>query len=226
MRRLVVGLTIVSLLASYFMFFTLPANAAAHQVCWISEFTFRNDTASSDSASLSLSNSPLTHTYTASAILQPSETQTVSVHGFFPVNSLGFNSSATSATLTLVGFGNFGAVDDSVCAFIVVDAFGHIDDGRINAYDLAAPLAAYCQSGGIAVWDIDADGQGTLAFTSSADDISAALDDALSTQESQLIGEGLGDSLSALSSNQLALLGTEPASGKPYQFIASADVCS
>ena len=101
-----------------------------------------------------------------------------------------------------------------------------INDGRINATDLAAPMAAYCQSGGMEIWYIDAEGQGTLAFTVSADDISTALDQAVASQQNQLIAEGMGDQLYALMSNELALVGLdvkEP--GKLYQRVLPADVC-
>jgi Ca2+-binding RTX toxin-like protein len=45
-----------------------------------------------------------------------------------------------------------------------------LDDGRLNALDLAAPVALYCGAGNtIDVYDIGADGQGTLAFRVSLD---------------------------------------------------------
>lgn len=103
-----------------------------------------------------------------------------------------------------------------------------IGDGRINdgANELGAPLAAYCSSEGITVWDIDEQGQGTLAFTATVGQINEALANALASLQNSLIAEGIGNSLYALSSNELAFVGPdlrEP--GKQYQFIAPVDVC-
>ncbi len=82
------------------------------------------------------------------------------------------------------------------------------------------------KAAGIAVWDIDDQGQGTLAFTASADEISAGLSTAASSGQNQLVAEGMGDSLYALMSNQIALFGPDvKESGKTYQFIAPGDVC-
>jgi len=44
-----------------------------------------------------------------------------------------------------------------------------IDDGRINPETCAGPVALYCTDDGLEVWDIDADGVGSLAFTFSGD---------------------------------------------------------
>ncbi len=127
----------------------------------------------------------------------------------------------------IAGVVSFPTVALSNCATSGVSGIPMIDDGRINAYDLAAPLAAYCADGGIAVWHIDGEGQGTLAFTATADQISAALSTATSEQQNQLVAEGLGDSLYGLMSNQIALFGPDvKESGKTYQFLAPADVCN
>jgi len=40
-----------------------------------------------------------------------------------------------------------------------------INDGRINPDSCAGPVALYCGDDGLEVWDIDADGVGSLAFT-------------------------------------------------------------
>jgi len=40
-----------------------------------------------------------------------------------------------------------------------------IGDGRINSESCAGPVALYCGDDGLEVWDIDADGVGSLAFT-------------------------------------------------------------
>ncbi len=100
-----------------------------------------------------------------------------------------------------------------------------IADGRTNGTDLAAPLAAYCQAGGLAVWDIDAEGNGSHAFDVSFEDISAALAQAVASQQNVMIAEGMGNSLYALMSNELALIGVEPGTGKPYQHVMPPNVC-
>ncbi len=225
MRRVFALLMLVCLLVTSLMFLALPVSASASdQQCWQSAFSYRNDTGVSGTVNLDLHDSaPQTAYYSASFTLAPGESRTVSIVGLFPLSAVNFSSSANSATLTFTGFGNFSRVDYSLC----VNVFGKINDGRINALDLAAPLAAYCQSGGIAVWDIDSEGQGTLAFTATADQISAGLSTAASSGQNQLVAEGMGDSLYALMSNQIALFGPDvKESGKTYQFIAPADVCN
>ncbi len=225
MRRIFSLFMLASLLVTALVFLVLPVSASASdQQCWQSAFMYRNDTGAPGTVNLDLHDSaPQTAFYSASFTLAPGETRTVSIFGLFPLSASSFSSSANSGTLTFLGFGNFSRVDYSLC----VDTSGKINDGRINAFDLGAPLAAYCQSGGIAVWDIDSEGQGTLAFTASADQISAALSTAASSGQNQLIAEGMGDSLYALMSNQIALFGPDvKEAGKTYQFIAAGDVCN
>ena len=66
------------------------------------------------------------------------------------VGPIGFNAPVVS--LGIVAVLSFPTVPWSNC----LSNPGHIDDGRINAYDLAAPLAAYCTADhGMEVWDID-----------------------------------------------------------------------
>ncbi len=225
MRRLIAILTLVSLFTSYLVFAVLPVSAdASTEQCWDNNFIFRNDTSSPQTVSIELhDNTPNTHNYQYTASLQPGETRTVSIHGAFPLSASSFGSSAVSTNLSFLGFGHFGRVNFDVCAGV-----GHIDDGRMNAYDLGAPLAAYCTSdGGIAVWDIDDSGHGTLGFTASKADITKALNDAQSSGQNVLVGEGLGDSLYALSTNQLTLVGPdikEP--GKTYEFVTTGDRCN
>ena len=225
MRRLIAILTIVSLLTSYLVFAVLPVSAdASTEQCWESVYFYRNDTSSPQSAVIELHDtSPNTHNYQYTASLQPGETKTVSIHGAFPLSASSFSSSALSPNLTFLGFGHFGQVAFSVCA-----SFGRIDDGRINAEDLGAPLAAYCTADhGIEVWDIDETGQGTLAFTVTKADITTALSDAIASGQNVLVGQGLGDSLYALSSNQLTLVGPDvKESGKTYEFVTTANRCS
>ena len=224
MRRLVANLLLIGLLASYLIAAALPVSANAEtEQCWQTSFIYRNNTSAPGTVFVDLhDNSPQTAYHSFTYTLQPGELKTVTVVGRFPIASSSFTSSAISTTLTFVGFGTFSRVAFSVCSTLA-----HIDDGRINAYDLGAPLAAYCTpDNGIAVWDIDDAGQGTLGFTATADEIASALSDAVSSGQNQLIAQGLGNSLYALSSNEVQLVGPdihEP--GKTYDFIAAGNVC-
>ncbi len=108
------------------------------------------------------------------------------------------------------------------------ECYSQVGDGRINDGEdqLGAPLAAYCADGGITVWDIAEDGQGTLGFTAALENIHSGLEAAASTGENLLIGEGLGNSLYALPSGQLQFRGPdvrEP--GKTYDYLTDGAVC-
>ncbi len=108
--------------------------------------------------------------------------------------------------------------------------FGKIGDGRINdgPNELAAPLAAYCTAdSGIAMWDIDSEGHGTLVFTASAADIAAGLSQAVASGARVQIAKGGGDSIWALPSNEIALVGPDlRESGKTYVYVAPGDRCA
>jgi len=52
----------------------------------------------------------------------------------------------------------------AVTILLPVETCG-INDGRINPESCPGPVALYCTDNGLEVWDIDADGVGTLAFT-------------------------------------------------------------
>ncbi|MCK6579902.1 MAG: hypothetical protein L6Q98_17565 [Anaerolineae bacterium] len=108
-----------------------------------------------------------------------------------------------------------------------------IGDGRINAglNQNAAPLAAYCtRRGGIDVYDINNQGEGTLAFRVTAQQIADALALTRQTGLNQKIGEGLFNALYALTTSELQLQGIfdyNPAdSGKVYNFIMPGDTCA
>jgi hypothetical protein len=105
---------------------------------------------------------------------------------------------------------------------------GRIGDGRVNdgADQLGAPLAAYCKSGSIEVWDIGTDARGTLGFTASADEIDAGLADAAASGLPTLISSGLGNSLYATPHGNLAVLGPDLRDpGKVYKFEFSGSRC-
>ncbi len=227
MRRILAVLALMSLLASYLAFTALPASAA-DQVCWTSQFIYRNDTAMPGDVTIDLHDNPQTAYYSETVTLQPGVQMTVAIYGLFPSTSGGFSSSANSSSMTFVGFGDFGEVPLSNCITETPSSpIGSINDGRINAYDLGAPLAAYCTADhGMEVWDIDAAGDGTLAFTVTQDQIVSGLNDASTSGQNTLVGQGLGDSLYATSAGQLILMGPdlrEP--GKVYQFATTGERC-
>ena len=78
---------------------------------------------------------------------------------------------------------------------------GQIHDGRINSYDLGAPVALYCTvGGGVSVWGIDLTGQGTFSFAVTHDEIEAGFTAAVATGVNQLLrADARGNSLYALS---------------------------
>lgn len=221
MRRLLATFTIFALLLSYFAFLSPTFAAAAGDVCIVVDVNLTNNDTASHSANGYFFNvvtsAPISGTY--SLTLSPGESGTLHASGFFPSATTSFLFYPNGLVFT---GGTFRYAADSEC-----NTFGKIDDGRINAYDLAAPLAAYCTAdNGIAVWDIDAEGHGTLAFTVTKADITKGLSDASASGHNVLIAQGLGDSLYALSTNQLTLVGPnikEPA--KIYEFITSGDRC-
>lgn len=96
-------------------------------------------------------------------------------------------------------------------------------DGRENKYDIWATAAVYCEPYGVDVYAIDADGQGTLAFSATTAEINAlGIPAEGSTPDQMLIDEGMGFRLYRLPDGQMQLNG--PANGDPngYVFIWSA----
>ncbi|MBL8130676.1 MAG: hypothetical protein JNL42_02355 [Anaerolineae bacterium] len=133
------------------------------------------------------------------------------------------------AGMRLTAFATAFTGDPDVCDAVQV----FIGDGRINAglNQNAAPLAAYCtRRGGIDVYDINSQGDGTLAFRVTAQQIEAGLALAQQTGLNQKIGEGLFNALYALTTNELQLQGIfdyNPAdAGKVYNFIMPGDTCA
>ncbi len=225
MRRIIAITTVLALLFSYFVVLSPRPALAEDQVCYMFDVDLSNDTGSPSTATIFfydvVTSQPLTSTN--SLTLNPGESGRLRLAAFIPAGvTVELGGGPGGLTIgTVRSFG--GPADASECS----SGVPMINDGRINALDLAAPLAAYCSSGGIAVWDIDSEGQGTLAFTATADQISAGLSAAASSGQNQLVAEGMGDSLYALSSNEIALVGPDvKESGKTYQFIAPADVCN
>ncbi len=221
MRRITAITAVFALLFSYFAFFSPQVASAEGDVCWVFDVGLRNDTGTPATATIFFYDLGTLQTLTGtnSLTLNPGESGTLRLTALL-AGGITPGLGGGPGVLTITAITAFGdPANASEC-------IARINDGRINAYDLAAPLAAYCSNGGITVWDIDAEGQGTLAFTATADQISAALSTAASEQQNQLVAEGMGDSLYALMSNQIALFGPDvKESGKTYQFIAPADVC-
>jgi hypothetical protein len=104
---------------------------------------------------------------------------------------------------------------------------GVIVDGRANGGDLAAPAAVYCEpAGGLDIWDIDADGNGTPGIVIAQEEIDAALAEAAASGQNVLIAQWGDKSLYALSSGELTLVGydlKEP--GKVYQTLLGSGTC-
>jgi hypothetical protein len=79
---------------------------------------------------------------------------------------------------------------------------------RLNANDLAAPVALFCGvNSTLEVWDIDANGEGTLAFT-------LPIDQLLGGE----IGLGLGNQLSILDGGQAELLSLDSPGAYAFSF--------
>jgi len=220
MRRIGNFLILLSLFAATFAFVSPSLAQADGKTCFHFEVPLVNEDSSPHTAYVYFSNA-ITHevlSRTATLTLNPGEHGTLSLTANVP-SGIPIDDSGSPNGLSF----NFGDLIFGSCSF------GRIGDGRINdgPDQEGAPLAAYCTADkGIAVWDIDDSGHGTLAFTVTQSQISTALSKATSSGQNVLIGQGLGDSLYALSSNQLTLVGPdikEP--GKMYEFITTPNVC-
>ncbi|MFN8374645.1 MAG: hypothetical protein U0694_17415 [Anaerolineae bacterium] len=103
---------------------------------------------------------------------------------------------------------------------------GQPADGRLNGSpaDNARTAAVYCSpydDGGVIVYGIDANNEGYLLFTVSADDAHDALEQAQANGEHVLIAEQDGQSLWALTSSELQI---HDADGL-YDFIFAPAIC-
>lgn len=101
-----------------------------------------------------------------------------------------------------------------------------IEDGRINAYDMGAPVAGYCNTlEGLNVWPIDTDGNGQIDFSVSGEQMRTALQEAVTSGQNVLIAAGArGSSLYALSSNEYQMMRLQP-DGKTYAYIFEPGRC-
>jgi hypothetical protein len=112
----------------------------------------------------------------------------------------------------------------------IAPCVGKINDGRINAYDLGAPDALYCTvDGGVSVWAIDLEGEGTFTFAVTAEQIAAAFDAAVSSGVNQVIAaDGMNNVLYALSDGQNITF-TSPElreEGKTYMYTFDKGRCA
>lgn len=160
------------------------------------------------------------------AVFQPNETKTLTLTSDVEADHMIILNRAGMRVVSFdTAFFGLPEVCDEVLVFV--------GDGRINAglNQAAAPLAGYCtRRGGIDVYDIDARGQGQLAFRVTAAQIATGLETARTTGLNQQIGTGLNNALYALTSGELQFQGFydyNPAdAGKVYNFIMPGDTCA
>lgn len=99
-------------------------------------------------------------------------------------------------------------------------------DGRVNAYDAAAPVAYYCNvADGVNLWTIDAQSTGVFELSVPGDLMRAALETAVRLGTHQLIAEGqFGSTVYALSSNEYQINHLMP-DGTLYESIFAPNTC-
>jgi hypothetical protein len=110
--------------------------------------------------------------------------------------------SADAGTLTYLGQTYTWAEFEQLAqGGFIAPCIGKINDGRINAYDLAAPDALYCTvDNGISVWGINLEGMGTFSFAVTKAELEAAFAVATSSGVNQLVAsDGAGSELYAVS---------------------------
>lgn len=95
-------------------------------------------------------------------------------------------------------------------------AFG---DGRLNKYDIAAPVAVYCYKNGVVGWHITPNSNGVFGFYADTARIADILNQAAASGQHLMITEGMGHSLWALKSNELQVHSTN------YDFIFPITSC-
>lgn len=94
-----------------------------------------------------------------------------------------------------------------------------IYDGRANSYELAAPLAVYCENDGIAVYAIGPESKGEWAFFSSAEEIAAVPQN---PEVNTVIEQGLGIRLFRLTSGEFQIVSPLLQDGTTYNFMFDA----
>lgn len=105
---------------------------------------------------------------------------------------------------------------------------GHIDDGRVNYWDLAAPVAVYCTFDSpdasdpdysvfktIELWGINSEGSGYHVLTVTSDDIDEM---GYSTSQNTQIASASGYSLNRGTDGSFYVVSPADAEGKVYIF--------
>lgn len=132
------------------------------------------------------------------------------------------NLSLLIALLLVVGVVGVTSADDEVSS---EDWIVGISDGRVNHWEVAAPAAVYCvfdgegegaTFAGVQVLDINAENNGELALSATADEIAAASAD---SSVNTLITAGNGYSLYSLTNGGLELTAPADSEGKVYSFV-------
>jgi hypothetical protein len=121
--------------------------------------------------------------------------------------------SGGSYTLTISGPGNV--------YFAGGGGTASIDDGRLNALDLAAPFAIYCAADSLDIYAVDSAGAGTLALRVGSDAIAAT--DAPAANA--LVAEGGGIRVFKLTTGELQAVSAPDFEGKVYNVLFSAFPC-
>ncbi len=102
---------------------------------------------------------------------------------------------------------------------------GRINDGRLNAADLAAPVAIYCNSAGIVLYTINPfNSVGALALTITPAQITTGVTQMRSTGQYATVATNGRDTLYALTSEQLQVNSFAP-DGTLYEFIFPLTAC-
>jgi len=105
---------------------------------------------------------------------------------------------------------------------------GRIDDGRINAYDLGAWVAGYCNvEEGVNLWAIGEDGHGQADVSVDGATMRAALEAAVSSGQNVEIARGpRGTSLWALASGEYQMMGPDARQpGESYVYVFAPGTC-
>jgi hypothetical protein len=227
LKRSLVVFSLAALLVTGFAFGgARPAKAAS---CVGFDVLLRNDLATSATATISFilpypPHTQLTPTYRLT--LAPGEIGYLHLVAYLsvpPPYILG----GGPGGLTILGIDNFGNnITPNNCTG------GGIFDGRLNHFpiDIAAPVAVYCSpedDGGIDAYAIDpSTSEGTLAFRTTGDEDSAALDEAAANGSSVQIASGSGITLWATADGGLAVTGLDlNGEGKTYHFDFAGDAC-
>ncbi|MCA0458714.1 MAG: hypothetical protein LCI00_32470 [Chloroflexi bacterium] len=120
---------------------------------------------------------------------------------------------------TIGGGGGGGGGTGGGSIIVTLNSVGGIQDGRLNAFDLAAPLVVYCKVGEqISIIDVQADGSYPTAFVVDFDAVNNAVAAAKASLDTVTIDTGLGDVLVATKDGALVAFGPTLDGSKIYSF--------